>query len=89
MSYIPSINIESNFSDDFNYIVTENSKSVLGNIVNNFNAGNHSFTIIGTYGTGKSSFILALEKGLIEHKSVLVQNKKVLGTLTSLSFLIS
>lgn len=44
MSYIPSINIETNFSDDFNYIVTENSKSVLGNIVNNFNAGNHSFT---------------------------------------------
>lgn len=87
MSYIPSINIESNFSDDFNYIVTENSKSVLGNIVNNFNAGNHSFTIIGTYGTGKSSFILALEKGLIEQKSALVQNKKVFGNFDKFEFL--
>lgn len=87
MSYIPSINIESNFSDEFNYIVTENSKSVLGNIVNNFNAGNHSFTIIGTYGTGKSSFILALEKGLIEQKSALVQNKKVFGNFNKFEFL--
>lgn len=87
MSYIPSINIESNFSDEFNYIVTENSKSVLGNIVNNFNAGNHSFTIIGTYGTGKSSFILALEKGLIEQKSSLVQNKKVFGNFNEFEFL--
>ena len=87
MSYIPSINIETNFSDDFNYIVTENSKSVLGNIVNNFNTGNHSFTIIGTYGTGKSSFILALEKGLIEQKSTLVQNKKVFGNFDKFDFL--
>lgn len=87
MSYIPSINIESNFSDKFNYIVTENSKSVLGSIVNNFNSGNHSFTIIGTYGTGKSSFILALEKGLIEQKSALVQNKKVFGNFDKFEFL--
>lgn len=87
MSYIPSINIETNFDDKFNYIVTENSKAVLGNIVNNFNAGNHSFTIIGTYGTGKSSFILALEKGLIEQKSALVQNKKVFGNFEKFEFL--
>lgn len=87
MSYIPSINIETNFNDAFNYIVTENSKEVLGNIINNYNAGNHSFTIIGTYGTGKSSFILALEKGLIQKKSSLIQNKKVFGDFENFEFL--
>ena len=32
--------------------------------MNDFRSGIHSFTIIGSYGTGKSSFLLALEADL-------------------------
>lgn len=52
MGYIPSINIEHNKFSDFRYIVTENAKLVVSGIINGYNAGHHSFTIIGTYGTG-------------------------------------
>lgn len=80
MSYIPSINIEYGVGSDFNYIVTPNSRSVLGNIVSSYQAGSHSFTIIGTYGTGKSSFIMALERDLTNGNGELVQNSEVFGT---------
>lgn len=33
-------------------------------ICSNFESGLHSFTVIGSYGTGKSAFIVALEKHL-------------------------
>ena len=61
MGYIPSINIEHNKFSDFRYIVTENAKLVVSGIINGYNAGHHSFTIIGTYGTGKSSLIELLK----------------------------
>lgn len=86
MSYIPSVNIELNTVDDFRYIVTENAKLVAGNIVNNFNTGHHSFTIIGTYGTGKSSFILALEEDLAKHNHQLI-HKDILGGASEFEFL--
>ncbi|MDE7160773.1 MAG: hypothetical protein K2O24_08040 [Muribaculaceae bacterium] len=86
MSYIPSVNIELNTASDFRYIVTENAKIVAGSIVNSFNAGHHSFSIIGTYGTGKSSFILALEDDLANGTNMLI-NKGVLDPVKSFEFL--
>ena len=86
MSYIPSVNIEMNTASDFRYIVTENAKLVAGNIVNSFNSGHHSFSIIGTYGTGKSSFILALEDDLANGNNKLVK-KGVLGSVKGFDFL--
>lgn len=86
MSYIPSVNIELNTADDFRYIVTENAKLVAGNIVNSFNSGHHSFSIIGTYGTGKSSFILALEDDMTKGKKLLVK-QGVLGGAAGFEFL--
>ena len=80
MSYIPSVNIEHGISDDFQYVVTPNTKNVWGNIVSSFHEGNHSFTIIGTYGTGKSSFLAALQRDLLKQSSVLVENHNVFGT---------
>lgn len=59
-----SANIENGFSDDVQYIVTPNGRKAAQNIVDDFRSGIHSFTIIGTYGTGKSSFLLALESDL-------------------------
>ncbi|MDE6695749.1 MAG: hypothetical protein K2K25_02610 [Muribaculaceae bacterium] len=86
MSYIPSVNIELNSADDFRYIVTENAKLVAGNIVNSFNSGHHSFSIIGTYGTGKSSFILALENDLTKGNNRLIK-RSVLGRVSGFEFL--
>lgn len=68
MKYTPSINIAQTIFDPNSYIVTQNAIKVIGNIVNSFNAGVHSFNIIGSYGTGKSNFILALE-ALLSRKS--------------------
>lgn len=80
MSYIPSVNIEHGISDAFQYIVTPNTKNVWGNIVSCYHEGMHSFTIIGTYGTGKSSFLAALQRDLTKKSSVLVENHKVFKT---------
>jgi len=61
-----SANIENGFAEGMKYLVTPNAKNAIHNIVNDFNSGIHSFTIIGSYGTGKSSFLLALEADLKE-----------------------
>lgn len=59
-----SANIENGITENSKYIVTLNVEKVLQEIVNAYQTGIHSFTIIGTYGTGKSSFILNLEHDL-------------------------
>lgn len=64
MKYIPSVNIEQTVFDEQNYIITQNARCVVGSIINSFNSGIHSFNVIGSYGTGKSSFILAFEHSL-------------------------
>ena len=77
MKYSASVNIEIGVQDDFQYIVTPNVRRVLGEIVSSVTAGVHSFSIIGTYGTGKSSFIMALEKGSRGKDTSLVNNRTV------------
>ena len=59
-----SANIENGFADGAQYLVTPNAQNAIHNIVNDYCSGIHSFTIIGSYGTGKSSFLLALEADL-------------------------
>ena len=59
-----SANIENGFAEGTQYLVTPNAQNAIHNIVNDFKSGIHSFTIIGSYGTGKSSFLLALEADL-------------------------
>ena len=56
-----SVNIIRDTSAEIHYIPTPNAKQVVNQIVNDFKKGLRSFNIIGTYGTGKSSFLLALE----------------------------
>ncbi len=86
MRYVPSVNIEMNTADDFQYFVTENARLVAGNIVNSFRSGHHSFSIIGTYGTGKSSFILAFENDLTKGNNRLTK-RGVLGRVSGFEFL--
>ena len=59
-----SANIENGFAEGTQYLVTPNAQKAIHSIVNDFKSGIHSFTIIGSYGTGKSSFLLALESDL-------------------------
>ena len=59
-----SANIENGFPDGMQYIVTQNARTAVSSIINDFHIGIHSFTIIGSYGTGKSSFLLAFEEDL-------------------------
>ena len=66
--YSPSVNIVRDSDKDLDYIVTENAESIAGGLFNDYQAGLHSFNLIGSFGTGKSSFLWALEKTLINKK---------------------
>ena len=48
-----SANIENGITEGSKYIVTPNVEKVLQEIVSAYQTGIHSFTIIGTYGTGR------------------------------------
>jgi DNA replication protein DnaC len=63
-NFTTSVNILRDTERDFHYIPTPNAKQTVGQIVNDFKKGIRSFNIIGTYGTGKSSFLLALEQSV-------------------------
>lgn len=100
MKYIPSVNIIQTVFDEKNYIITQNARSVLGNIINSFNSGVHSFNMIGSYGTGKSSFILAFEHSLKTSSCMIKDNvgyfngfkkfefHKIVGDYTSMTTLL-
>jgi len=64
VKYTTSTNIVRDVKNDIQYIPTPNSLNVFKRIAKGFNSGQHSFNIIGSYGTGKSSFLWALEKNL-------------------------
>ena len=64
IKFSPSVNIIRDSERDLNYIVTPNAERVAKLIDNEFKQGFHSFNIIGSYGTGKSSFLWAIEQSL-------------------------
>ena len=63
-----SANIENGFHENQIYIATPNVKKAVKNIVEQFQAGIHTFSLIGSYGTGKSSFLIAFETDLCSGK---------------------
>lgn len=63
-NFTTSVNIIRDTDRDFNYIPTPNARQVVSQIVNDFKKGIHSFNMVGTYGTGKSSFLLAFEQSV-------------------------
>lgn len=80
-----SANIENGVTGSDNYIVTPNVEKVVSEIVGQYQAGVHSFTIIGTYGTGKSCFLLNLEQDLCDmgtRQNLLVKNPRVLAQVS-------
>jgi hypothetical protein len=62
--FSPSINIQRDKDHLLDYIPTRNGEKAFQKITSAFAHGTKSFNIIGAYGSGKSAFILALEKVL-------------------------
>lgn len=63
-NFSPSVNILRDAGKDITYIPTPNTTRIFQQIVSDYKIGIRSFNIIGSYGTGKSAFLLALEKNL-------------------------
>ncbi|UVD80044.1 hypothetical protein NWE55_01765 [Myroides albus] len=59
-----STNILRDQDKDLNYIVTQNAVEIFNNIFHKQNSVTKSFTIVGNYGTGKSTFLWAVERNL-------------------------
>jgi hypothetical protein len=96
VNYNISTNIIRDAAKDLNYIVTPNATKIFERIFGAKKSSTKSFTIIGNYGTGKSSFLWALEKNLLKKKIYFssvnndkcksYQFLKILGDSTSLTF---
>lgn len=63
-----STNIVRDESKQIDYVVTPNTKEIFDRIFVNNYGSNKSFNLIGNYGTGKSTFLWALEKNLNKEK---------------------
>lgn len=80
MKFSLSTNIKTVQYNDFHYIATSNSRRVLGSMLADYYAGIHCFTLVGTYGTGKSSFLAAFERDLLQNTQTLFSNKGQLNS---------
>lgn len=68
--FTTSTNIIRDSSRELIYIPTPNSLRAINQIANDFKKGIRSFNIIGSYGTGKSSFLWALQQSLSNKKKI-------------------
>ena len=64
-----STNILRDAEAEFDYIVTENTQSLFEHLDDAMEQAGGCFNLIGSYGTGKSSFLLALEQTLQGRKA--------------------
>jgi len=62
--FSPSINVLRDEGQDFGYIETPNAQRVANEILSGEQNGIHSYQLIGSYGTGKSAFLLAFANAL-------------------------
>jgi hypothetical protein len=85
--YSPSVNIIRDQHESLNYIVTANARHIAESIASHFETVNHCFNIIGSYGTGKSSFIWALEQNLKGNKDYFYSNQENFNSKEKFHFL--
>jgi len=67
--FSPSINLVRDSDADYGYLATENAKKIAQEIIQSERTGVHAFQLIGSYGTGKSAFLLAFVNALRGHKT--------------------
>lgn len=87
MKFSTSVNIERDSGSQIHYIPTPNAKRVVEQIFNDYKVGIHSFNIIGSYGTGKSSLILAFDSDLRNKTSFLIDSSSNFSLHTEFEFL--
>lgn len=68
--FSPSVNILRDKGQLFDYIPTPNAERVIQNLNENIVRGFKSFYLVGSFGTGKSSFLLALENQVENGKKI-------------------
>jgi len=68
-NYNPSVNIVRDAQRKVNYIATDNARRSAFQIVNDVKKGLRSFLLIGSYGTGKSSFLWAFQQSLLKSEN--------------------
>lgn len=87
IKFSPSVNIVRDSEYEFNYIATPNASNTFSSLLNDINAGTKAHLLVGAYGTGKSSFLLAfkqtLEKSYVHFKGF----AKTLNTIPDYEFI--
>ncbi|MCF8427837.1 MAG: hypothetical protein K9H61_06805 [Bacteroidia bacterium] len=63
-----SVNIIRDKGKELNYIPTPNANRIVSQISNDFKKGLRAYNVIGSYGTGKSSFLWAFQECLENNK---------------------
>ena len=86
-SFSPSINLIRDAEQELHYIPTANAKRIYDQILNDFKTGIHSFNIIGSYGTGKSAFLLAFARTLHGTRSYFGSSNGHFGGIHAFEFL--
>ena len=61
---------------DFDYIVTDNAQRIFTELVEPNKTPGNCYNLIGSYGTGKSSFLVALEQSISGKKAFFTSKKK-------------
>lgn len=69
--FSPSINLVRDAGQDYGYLATGNAKHVAAEIIRSERTGLHAFQLIGSFGTGKSAFLLAFANALRGQKTKL------------------
>jgi len=76
--FTPSINIVRDAGSDLSYLPTANGNLVFKQITESYKAGGkRSFSIVGSYGTGKSAFLWALQNTLTHKQAYFNVNKEI------------
>ena len=61
----PSVNIVRDADRALTYYPTDNTRRIVSQLTADYQAGVRAFTLIGSYGTGKSAFLWAFEQNLL------------------------
>jgi hypothetical protein len=86
IKFSPSINIQRDNEYDFDYIATPNSSKVFHQVLSDSLVGVKSHVIIGAYGTGKSSLLLAAKQTLSGRKVHFEGYDKLITQLPNFEF---
>ncbi len=84
--FSPSVNIVRDKGTELDYIPTNNGQEAFNKIVNGFSQGTRSFTLIGSYGTGKSAFILALQKVMYGNADYFINENGIFSNIKNFDF---